>query len=316
MKTKTHIYLLFMLFVLFSCKETNNKNVVSNKNDIGKVIDSVNKINFQHDIYINKIFNGMTELVDVKTVEFEETSIDSIWYGLYNIRNTDVYIFAVDKYLENPDIEQYITIDTVNLNSKNIEVKVENFSDYKTLNLSVDKNFVKKWKFNTYPKKMQDGINSNVEGELGALLVNFTIEGRWITNYAKENLSEDVKYDSNKGTFFMRDSEFLMRDDNSGTFFMKDSAGGYIAKIIVEYREATNSIKYIGATIINRKYMKLDWDDGFKTNSPIAVVKKGDNKKIYLEWKGVYNSKTKKIEFPQNPFNQISNTIILNNCEY
>ena len=59
---------------------------------------------------------------------------------------------AVEKFLENPDVEQFITIDTVNLKSKNIQVKVENFSDYKTLNLFLDKKLVKKWRFKIYSK--------------------------------------------------------------------------------------------------------------------------------------------------------------------
>lgn len=155
MKTKTLVYILSILLVFISCKKTNSIKVDEQKNNI-KEIDSLHKINTQNDIYINNEFNGMTELVDVKALEFEETSIDSIWYGFYNIRNTEVYIFSVNKFLRNPDVEQYRTIDTVNLKSKNIEIKVENFSDYKTLNLLQDKKVVKKWKFKTYPKKEKE----------------------------------------------------------------------------------------------------------------------------------------------------------------
>ena len=140
----------------------------------------------------------------------------------------------------------------------------------------MDKKLVNQWKFKIYPKKEQDPIN-------GKISEDFKITGRWITDYAKENLPEEIKYDNIKGTFFMRDSEFIMYDDNTGTFFMKDSKGGYIAKISVEYKKETRSIEYLEATIVNTKYKHLSWDNGFKKNSPLAVIKKGDNKKIYLE---------------------------------
>ncbi|WP_309607467.1 hypothetical protein [Flavobacterium sp.] len=157
MKTKTHLYILSIFLVIMSCKKTNNTNKADvEKNSINK-IDSVHKTKTQNDIYINNKWNGMTEIVDVKSLKFQETSIDSIWYGFYNIRNTESYIFSVDKFLENPDVEQYRTLDTVNLKSKNIEVTVEDFSNYKTLNLLLDKKLVKQWKFKTYT----NSLNSN-----------------------------------------------------------------------------------------------------------------------------------------------------------
>jgi hypothetical protein len=309
MKTKTIIYILSILLVFLSCKKTNNIIKVDQEKNKVNLIDSVHKTKTQNDVYINNEFYESDELVDVIILEFKETSIDSISYSLYKIRDTEAYIFSVEKFLKNDDLAKYRTIDTVNLKSNKIEVKIENYSDYKTLNLLLDKKLVKKWEFKIYSKKEQDSINSKISED-------FSIEGRWITAFAKENLSEDVKYDGNKGTFFMRDSELMMNDDNTGTFFMKDSKGGYIAKILVEYNKETESIEYIGATIIDSKYIKMDWDNRFKKNSPIAVIKSGDNKKIYLEWKGFYNSKAKTIEFQKNPFNETSNTVILYNCDY
>lgn len=163
---------------------------------------------------------------------------------------------------------------------------------------------------------LQSVINRVRGSENFNLSVDFSIQGRWITDYAKENLPEEIRYDNDKGTFFMRDSEILMYDDNTGIFFMKDSKGGYIAKILVEYNIKTKSIEFVEATIIDTKYKYFEWNIDIKPNTPIAVIKKGDNKKINLEWKGLYNSKTKKIEFSKNPFNQTSNSVILNNCDY
>ena len=171
MKTKTSIYILYLLLSFLSCKKDNNTIKVNEEKNKVKLIDSVNKTQTQNDIYINNKWNGMTELVDVKSLKFQETSIDSIWYGLYNVRNTELYIFSVDKFLENPDVEQYRTIDTVNLKSKNIEVTVDDFSNYKTLNLLLDKKLIKKWKFKAYPKKIQEVINLN-EGNISKSIFN------------------------------------------------------------------------------------------------------------------------------------------------
>jgi hypothetical protein len=147
MKKETNIYIILIFLLFLSCKNNNNTIKVDEEKNNGKQIDNAYKSKKQKDIYINNEWNGLTELVDVKSLEFEETSIDSISYGLFQIRNSDEYIFSVEKFLENPDVEQYRTIDTVNLKSKDIDVKVENFSNYKTLNLFLDKKLLKKWKF-------------------------------------------------------------------------------------------------------------------------------------------------------------------------
>ncbi|WP_136667870.1 hypothetical protein [Flavobacterium sp. H122] len=145
--------------------------------------------------------------------------------------------------------------------------------------------------------KKDNSFKAKNNDDLESLSDNFSIEGNWKCLCNKEN-----------------DSEFIF-PNNEGTFFMKDSKGNLIAKLIVGYNEESKTIRYIGAPIVSRDYMYIDWDFGIKSNTPFAVIKKGDNKKIHLEWKGFLNSKTGKIEFHKNPFNQTTNTIILNNCD-
>lgn len=151
MKIKSQIYILFILILFISCKKQNqSNNIVGNNKNI--LTDTVKKAIAQRDVFINKEYFEQEELVDVKILNFEKTSIDSIFYSLYKINNSENYIFSLDKFLKNEEIAKYKIIDTINLKSDNIEVNIEDLSDYKTLNLFLNKKIVKKWKFKTYPK--------------------------------------------------------------------------------------------------------------------------------------------------------------------
>ena len=159
MKRVTYIYILSVLLTFSSCGKNTNKTLTDAEKTTVNSIEQVKRTKGQNDIYINREFNEMTELVDVKTLKFKETAIDSIWYGLYNITNSENYIFAVHKFLQNPDVAQYRIMDTVNLKSKNIDVKIEEFSDHKILNLLLDEKLVKKWTFRLNSKNEQNSVN-------------------------------------------------------------------------------------------------------------------------------------------------------------
>jgi hypothetical protein len=258
-------------------------------------------------IIFNDYKNGIKPTIIYKTGAYSEEDIKTVIY--------DQFEEGIFSYIEKDEVCDKEVVKII-LPEKSTFYVYWNSNKliYELIN-SLDEDFC---------KKIQGSISSNEidvlkikeNDALELLSDNFSITGNWITDYAKENLQEEIRSDNDKGTFFMRDSEILMYDDNTGIFFMKDSKGGYIAKILVEYNIKTKSIEYLEATIIDTKYKYFDWNIDIKPNTPIAVIKKGDNKKIYLEWKGFYNSKTKKIEFPQNPFNQTNNTVILYNCEY
>ncbi|CAH0336081.1 hypothetical protein FVB9288_01754 [Flavobacterium sp. CECT 9288] len=187
MKKQTLFYMVLTLLLVFlSCKKADNITKTNNLNNKIKPIDSVYEEKQQKDIFINNEFNAMTELVDVKALDFKETSIDSIWYGLYNIQNTDEYIFSVNKFLDNQDVERYKTIDTINLKSRNIVVKVEIFNEFKTLNLFLNKKLIKKWKF-----KITKSISENFKGKFTVSVEgDYTNHGREMYNY-EINISEN-----------------------------------------------------------------------------------------------------------------------------
>lgn len=171
-----------------------------------------------------------------------------------------------------------------------------NKSIYEFIN-SLDEDFCKKIQGSN--SNGEDVVKTKKNDDLGSLSDDFKFENTWKSDCSNEN-----------------ESEFIFPDRNEGDFYMKNSNGGFIAKISVKYNPETKSIEYLGAQTISRKYKYFDWNIDIEPNTPIAVIKKGDNRKILLEWKGLYNSKTKKIEFQKNPFNQTNNSVILNNCDY
>lgn len=91
MKKVTYIYILAVLLTFSSCGKNTNKTLTDAEKTKVNSIELVKKTKGQNDIYINREFNEMTELVDVKTLKFEKTTIDSLWYGLYNITNSENY---------------------------------------------------------------------------------------------------------------------------------------------------------------------------------------------------------------------------------
>jgi hypothetical protein len=258
-------------------------------------------------IIFNDYKNGIKPTIIYKTGAYSEEDVKTVIY--------DQFEEGIFSYIEKDQVCDKEVVKIILPEKSTFYVYWNsNKSVYELIN-SLDEDFCKTIEGSNSSNEI-DVLKIKDNDAVELLPDNFSITGNWITDYAKENLSKERRSDDNKGTFFMRDSEFVFSDEKEGTFFMKDSKGGFIAKMMVEYNKDTQSIEYIGATIINREYMKMDWHDGFKPNMPIAVIKKGDNKRIYLEWKGFHNNKTKKIEFSHNPFNQTNNTFILNNCDY
>lgn len=198
MKKETNIYILLIVLFFLSCKNNSTIKVNEEKNK-AVLIDSVRntKKQKQRDIYINKEYYEQEELIDVIILQFKETPIDSISYSLYKIRETEEYIFSLDRFLKNEDLAKYKTLDTVNLRSDKIEVKVEEFSDYKNLNLLLDKKLVKKWKFKTYSKttKTISIINSwqkdNFEIHINSDNINYIFHGQCVYSFPAKIINDN-----------------------------------------------------------------------------------------------------------------------------
>lgn len=139
------VYLFLVIFT--NCKESKafSKPVVT-----AEVKDTlISKTQVQKDIYINKEFFAGDELTDVETFKTAKTGIDSLSYSIYKERNTKNYIFSLEKFLKNDDVEKYRITDTVNLKSADVTVHAEAVGNSKILLLKSNQKLLKKWTFET-----------------------------------------------------------------------------------------------------------------------------------------------------------------------
>ncbi len=190
------ITLIVFFYFFICCKGQDDKNKIE---DTKKITTDIryNKDAFNDtikEIYIGKEFFSGDELINYEWVKSQSVKeIDSLSYSVYKSISANNYIFSLDKFLKNEDVEKFKIIDIVNLKSKNIEVNVEDFSDYKTLNLLLDKKLVKKWKFKIYPKKEQDNINGNITSK------KTSIFNSWVNN---ENYIPEIHI-TNRGISYL-----------------------------------------------------------------------------------------------------------------
>lgn len=139
------VYLFLVIFT--NCRESKafSEPVVT-----AEVKDTlISKTPVQKDIYINKEFFAGDELTDVETFKTAKTGIDSLSYSIYKERNTKNYIFSLEKFLKNDDVEKYRITDTVNLKSADVTVHAETVGNSKILLLKSNQKLFKKWTFET-----------------------------------------------------------------------------------------------------------------------------------------------------------------------
>ncbi len=152
------MFILYVFFVFTNCKENkaSSRPVVT-----AEVKDTlISKTLVQKDIYINKEFFSGDEMNDVETVKTADTGIDSLSYSIYKERNTKKYIFSLEKFLKNDDVEKYRITDTVNLKSDDIAVHAETIGNSKILVLKLNQKLLKKWTFKTNASKTSEWIGN------------------------------------------------------------------------------------------------------------------------------------------------------------
>lgn len=135
----------FLLIIAVSCKH--NKSSRRAIDTVPKTNTAIDKISNQKDIYIGKEFFSGDELNSVETVRTKTTGIDSISFSMYKERKNNHYIFSLERFLENQDVEKYRIIDTVNLKSTDVNVSIKNVGGYETLYLKSNQKLLKKWTF-------------------------------------------------------------------------------------------------------------------------------------------------------------------------
>jgi hypothetical protein len=104
----------------------------------------------QKDIYIGKEFFSGNELNSVETFRTNKTGIDSISFSIYKERKINNYIFSLERFLKDDDVQKYRIIDTINLKSTDVNVSTENFGSKEILYLKSNKKLIKKWTFDKH----------------------------------------------------------------------------------------------------------------------------------------------------------------------
>jgi len=103
---------------------------------VPKTNTAVAEISDQKDIFISKEFFSGDELSNVETVKTNKTGIDSISFNIYKERKNNNSIFSLERFLKNDDVEKYRIIDTINLESADVKVIIENAGSNKIFALS------------------------------------------------------------------------------------------------------------------------------------------------------------------------------------
>jgi hypothetical protein len=124
------------------------KNIESASNNSSK--DSSVKA-IVSEIYIGKTFFSGDELNNFTVVDHRNIEqIDSLSYSIYKKNDSENYIFSLEKFLKNEDVEKYKIIDTLNLKSKKVIIDLKKLNDFIILNLKTEEGLIKKWKFKNY----------------------------------------------------------------------------------------------------------------------------------------------------------------------
>ena len=231
-------YSLLLMFAL-SCKQSKSSR---------KPIEAVPETNMavaeildQKDIFIGKEFFAGDELTTVETVRTMKTGIDSISFSIYKERKNNIYIFSLERFLKNDDVEKYRIIDTIKLKSADVKVNIEHVGSNEILYLKSNNNLIKKWTFN----KHQDPARSphftgsytgqflRMKGESGDPRGWATIRlkiDKAVANFQLDNYVENV----NKDLIIVKTlpSEIILTDkeDRSLTFIITKNHNKYILK--------------------------------------------------------------------------------------
>jgi|GEM_PF-5628335 len=137
-----------LLIIALSCKQ--NKSYRKPIEASPTTLPAAAEILDQKDIFIGKEFFAGDELNSVETVRTKKTGIDSISFSIYKQEKNNIYIFSLERFLKNDDVEKYTIIDTINLKSADVQVNNENVGSNEILYLKSNKKLIKKWTFNKH----------------------------------------------------------------------------------------------------------------------------------------------------------------------
>jgi len=235
---RKNLIFIFSVFVVFTaCKENKSFSKPDIKAEAKDTL--ISKASAQKDIYINKDFFSGDELIDVETFETAKTDIDSLSYSIYKDRNTKNYIFSLEKFLKNDDVEKYRITDTVNLTSPDVTVNVETVGNNKVLLLKSDQKLLKKWVFKINSNKTSQWIGDfsgsflRMKEESGDPrskgMINIQIQKN-SANFQLDSYVENIKKDLI--ILSKKDTEIMLseKDNKNSTFIITKNNNKYFLK--------------------------------------------------------------------------------------
>jgi hypothetical protein len=227
------------LIIAVSCKQ--NKSSQKAIETVPKTNTAIAEISDQKDIYIGKEFYIGDELNSVETFRTKKTGIDSISYSIYKEKKYNHYIFSLERFLKNEDVEKYRIIDTVNLKSADGNVSIDDVASNEILYLKSNKKLLKKW---TFDKRKFPASGNQFTGSYTGHFLRLKEESGdargWGTikinihnasaNFQLDSYVENVKKDLI--TVKTQPSEIVLADkeDHSLTFIITKNSNKYILK--------------------------------------------------------------------------------------
>ena len=286
-----NISLIFYLFFISCKRNEEKKEAIYNEKALPNVLSEIKSDSIK-EIYIGKVFFSGDELNFYSVLETNSfKQIDSMSYSIYKNNKNDMYVFSLEKFLKNEDVEKWKIIDTINIknyNSKDFIIKENIIKENVSVEIYLKNKSLKKWMFN---KKRNN-----------PLISLYNIDGwRVMCNNYLTHLDISKK-----------DSEMFLYSDND--IYINIEVVPEINKENEFYIKFKNTARY--KDYYPEKKHIID-NEISKTENIAKLTLKGD--KLIMDWYGLYNTKTQTRDFVKECIfvreNDGVNTIELSKCE-
>ena len=220
---KTTFLILYLFLLLSTCQQQQ----VQYDNSVATttVTESVGNVNSSKDeIFIGKEFYAGDELSDYEFIKNSSYfKSDSLCYSVYKPLHYHYFVFSLEKFLSNEDVEKFRILDTLHL--KNI-AHINFIHNELGASLFLDDKKIKEWIFNktpniTTPEDIvitEEGIIQNDNGEMIQFkniteVINRIQKSKLFT--LKKMYLHDLNQDGNKDIFLVfKNNNDLKSDDH------------------------------------------------------------------------------------------------------
>lgn len=219
------------------------------------------------EIFIGKNFYTGDELSNFMVNKTGNTNIDSISYSIYqSVNQKNLFIFSLEKFISNEDIELYKIIDTINIkgNVKRIKLIEADSLDYKNLNLFYEGKKRKSWSFPNY------NSNSNTANNKWLGSYSLTVDYGKLDEFSEMQISYDIQVSENNCTFsglgyktyFTDSCKYIFNNDQLVLKYIKEIDGdgfsNYNTIDTLAIINLKNNLYYIKSPIIADKNWNYD----------------------------------------------------------